>query len=322
MAKRSRSRSPRTPDRGADVADVPVVGPRQPCPCGSGKRYKLCHGRARRSERSAAVSRPFEGLPAEREWVALRELVPAATASVRLTGEHAGTDVAVCTVLPFAAPGLVRPDGAIWLGLQVEPAASDDPSRDLGATLTRALDAEPGDYVGPEDPGPETPRLQDLLDLDAPFEITVYDDFAFWAAGQDEPDPDVVASRERADTAAHPTERLSSVDAAYWCRIGDRWHLRWVMAEEEERLLDALARLAAADSAGVGPGSRLVGSFRAHGLVVPVWDLAADTPAAAVEEPAATLAGNLAEALAETGPLTTEQRSARAGLVSRQVTLR
>lgn len=304
------------------MTDVPVVGPRQPCPCGSGKRYKLCHGRAQRRERPATVTRPFEGLPAERDWVALRELVPAATVPVRLRGEHADRDVLIATVLPFAVPGLVRPDGAIWLGLQVEPAGSDDPSRDLAATLLRALEAKPGDYVGPDDQRPDGPRLQDLLDLDAPFDVAVHEDFGFWTAGEEEPEAEIAASKERADAAAYPTSRLSTVDAAYWCRVGDRWHLRWVRAEEEEKLLDAFARLAAADSAGVGEGSRLVGSFRAHGLVVPVWDLAPETPAAAVEEPAAALGRNLAEALTETGPLTTEQRRARAGLVSRQVTLR
>lgn len=322
MAKRSRGRATQAPTYGTDVADVPVVGPRQPCPCGSGKRYKLCHGKARRRERPVTVTRPFEGLPAERDWVALRELVPAATAPLRLTGEHADRDVLVGTVLPFAVPGLVHPDGAIWLGLQVEPAVSDDPSRDLAATLLRALDAEPGDYVAPDAVSPDGPRLQDLLDLDAPLDVSVHEDFGFWTAGEDDPDAEIAASRERADAAAYPTARLSSVDAAYWCRVGDKWHLRWVMAEDEERLLDAFARLAAADSAGVGEGSRLVGSFRAHGLVVPVWDLAPETPAEAVEEPAAALRRDLAGALAESAPLTTEQRRARAGLVSRQVTLR
>lgn len=322
MAKRSKSRA--TPTRRTADADVPEVGPRQPCPCGSGKRYKLCHGRERHraATRPVAHHRPFEGLPAERDWVALRELVPAATVPLRLRGEHADREVLLATVLPFAMPGLVRPDGAIWLGLQVEPAGSDDPSRDLAATLRNAFDAKPGGYVGPGDREPEGPRLQDLLDLDAPFEITIHDDFAFWTEGEDEPSPEIMASRERADAAAYPTARLSSVEAAYWCNVGDRCHLRWVMDEDEERLLDAFARLAAAGRASLGEGSRLVGSFRAHGLVVPVWDLAPQTPPEAVEEPAATMAADLAEALADTTPLTTEQRSARAGLVSRQVTLR
>ena len=72
----------------------------------------------------------------------------------------------------------------------------------------------------------------------------------------------------------------------------------------------------------VGEGSRYVGSFRAHGLVVPVWDLAPKGGGRGVEEPAAAFAGRLAEALAESKPLDGAQRRALAGLRSRQLTLR
>lgn len=319
MAKKSRRAQSAGPRAGADVTDVPEVGLRQPCPCGSGKRYKQCHGRQQRQARFAPVTRPFQGLPGERDWVALRELVPAATASLTLRDEP-DRSVLACSVLPFAAPAMVRGDGAIWLGLQREPARSDDPSRDLAASLREALAAEPNEVVG-GDADPNGPRLQDLLDLDAAFDVEVQTDFAFWTEGDEEPAPEVVASRDRANEAAHPSARLAAVEAAYWCRIGDRWHLRWVMDHEEERLLDAFARLAARDSAGVGPGSRLVGSFRAHGLVVPVWDLAPETPVEDVEEPAAALEQRLGEALAEGGGLNSEERRARAGITSRQVTL-
>ena len=29
----------------SSIADVPKVGRNDPCPCGSGKKYKLCHGK-------------------------------------------------------------------------------------------------------------------------------------------------------------------------------------------------------------------------------------------------------------------------------------
>ena len=64
---------------------MPVVGGREPCPCGSGKRYKACHGRP---ERVAHVTRPFAGRVDETEWVALREVVPAATAPLRVLGHE------------------------------------------------------------------------------------------------------------------------------------------------------------------------------------------------------------------------------------------
>jgi hypothetical protein len=131
----------------------------------------------------------------------------------------------------------------------------------------------------------------------------------------------VAASLERANASVVPTARLAGVESAYWCRMKERTHLRWVMPEVEEELLDALARLAAANALTVGPDTRYVGSFRAHGLLVPVWDAPADREAEAMEAPAAALRRALDEALADERPLTSDQRRARAGLLSRQLTL-
>ena len=44
------------------TADVPD-NPRRPCPCGSGRRYKACHGAADAAD--MIVTRPFTGLAAE-----------------------------------------------------------------------------------------------------------------------------------------------------------------------------------------------------------------------------------------------------------------
>ena len=93
---------------GPSLADVPVVTAREPCPCGSGRRYKACHGRVAGQAAEQFVGRPFEGLPGECDWVALREIVPAATAALRLRGDHAGRQATLATVLPMAWPGLVR----------------------------------------------------------------------------------------------------------------------------------------------------------------------------------------------------------------------
>jgi hypothetical protein len=106
-------------------------------------------------------------------------------------------------------------------------------------------------------------------------------------------------------------------------RPGDeRAHLRWVRPEAEEPLLDALARLRAAGEITLGEGTRYAGAFRAHGLVVPVWDLPADTPAEEWAGPAAEWQARLERALAASDPLTADERRARAGLLSRQITLR
>ena len=120
-----------------------------------------------------------------------------------------------------------------------------------------------------------------------------------------------------------PTVRLEGLGAAYWCRPAvDRAHLRWVRPEPEEQLLDALARLGAAEQLTLGEGTKYAGAFRAHGLVVPVWDVPADVPATDWTGPAAELDQRLTAALAVTDPLTTDERRSRAGLLSRQITLR
>jgi hypothetical protein len=310
MGKRSRTKQARRP-----TADDAAVGPRQPCPCGSGRRYKACHGSP--DAATPFVARPFEGLPGERDWVALREFVPSASAPLRLTDTD--REVQVCTLLPMTWPALVRDDGSIWLGLQVQH-DSGDASRDLARVVELALGAEPGTPVLlPELPGPG-PRLQDLVADDATFEVAVHDGFDFWV--EDAADPEVAASLENANAAITPTRRLDSVEAAYWCDVGTKEHLRWVMPHDEDRMLQALARLHAHGADTLGEGSRLVGSFRAHGLVVPVWDLAVGTGAEALEEPAAAFADRVEEALADRAALTSDERAALAGLRNRQLTIR
>ncbi|KOG60726.1 topoisomerase II [Streptomyces griseoflavus] len=321
MAKKRR---PQTKAAAPQIKDgeVPVVGAREPCPCGSGRRYKACHGRTAAHAATELVQRPFEGLQGECDWVALRELVPAATVELTLKdGLPEGVpSVTLATVLPMAWPALRRDNGAVLLGLQNDT-ASGDLSRDLADTLRRALAAEPGTPVAAERAAADGPRLQDLLDPAAPFEPQVHSGFEFWVEDAENATGEVAASLERANAAAIPTERLAGLEGAYWCETPEKNHLRWVMAHPEEKLLDALARLHAAGTSSLGEGTRLVGSFRAHGLVVPVWDLPSGMSADDVAKPAAAFAERLATALTSDAPLTPEERRARGGLTNRQVTL-
>ncbi|WP_328895161.1 DUF5926 family protein [Streptomyces sp. NBC_00236] len=305
-----------------DDGEIPVVGAREPCPCGSGRRYKACHGRAAAQAVAELVQRPFEGLPGECDWVALRELVPAATVELTLKGglPEGVPSVTLATVLPMAWPALRRDDGSVLLALQNDT-SSGDLSRDLADTLQRALEAEPGSPVAARRVPAEGPRLQDLLDADAPFAPVVHSGFEFWVPDAENATAEVSASLERANDAALPTVLLSGVDAAYWCETPEKNHLRWVMPHPEERLLDALARLHAAGTSSLGEGTRLVGSFRAHGLMVPVWDLPSSMGAEECEKPAVAFAERLATALASDAPLSAEERRARGGLTNRQVTL-
>ena len=272
--------------------------------------------RAEKAPRIPFVARPFEGLPNETDWVALREIVPAGTAPLSLKD---GTPVTLSTVLPMAWPGMVRGDGVRYLGLQVA-SRSGDASRDLAAVLEQVVAAEPGSSIVTTDLPAPGARLQDLL-TDAPLDVTVHDGFDFWVEGADDPDGSVAESMEKANASVVPTVKLKGVDSAYWCRMRERSHLRWVLPHDEEPLLDALARMSVAGGLGLGEGTRFVGSFRAHGLLVPVWDLPVDMAADAVEEPAAAWGARLQSALAETG-LSPEARRARQGLVNRQLTLR
>ena len=313
MGKKSRVKS-----RTQSATPEGEVGPRQPCPCGSGRRYKACHG-STDGPAPTFVARPFAGITGEADLIAMRELVPAATAPLALAGSD--RTVLLCTLLPMAAPALVRQDGTIWLGLQVQHGFGD-PSRDLGAVLEKALAAEPGDVVGLTDPPGEGNRLQDLV-AGVPLEVTVHEGFDFWVSDVEDPTGAVHASLEAANAAAHPTVRLGSVEAAYWTDVGTKEHLRWVMPhDDEEQLLTALARLHAAGKDSVAEGSRLVGMFRVHGVLVPVWDLPLGTGAEVLEAPAAQFRTDLDAALADDSPLTPEERSARNGLANRQLTIR
>lgn len=323
MARRNAAPQPGRKDLSAE--EVPVVGAREPCPCGSGKRYKVCHGKARRDAAMSYSARPFQGLPGECDWVALREIVPAATAVARLRAPHVDgeqiiTEVTVASVLPMAWPALRRADGSVVVGLQTH-LGSGDASRDVAQALLAALASEPGSAVGGGDlvPGP---RLQDLLDLGARFEVTVHDGFDYWLQEGQERGADVVESLERANESVVPTVRLTSVESAYWCQIGERRHLRWVLPQDEDALLDALARLYSAGETAIVEGARYVGAFRADGLLVPVWDLPEDCTAADLEAPAEAFLRRLAETLRLSAPLTAQERRARAGVVSRQVTIR
>jgi hypothetical protein len=314
MAKKNRHR--------AAAAAADGENPRRPCPCGSGKRYKACHG----AGDDVIVTRPFEGLAAEPDLVAMREFLPSAVAPLplRTKGER---PVRIASVLPGASAALVRPDGEILLGMQVQT-RSGDLSADVARALRWAEQAEPGEalsVVGPGVGGSEVVRLQDLLIADAPLEPELFPDFAWWIAeGVDETSPEVAATLERANSVIMPTEAVAGpgVRAAYWVDTGAKAHLRWVRPEPEDSLMAALARLHAAGALELSEGSRYAGAFRAHGLLVPVWDLDRELHAKEWAKPAAAFAKRLAQALTDETPLTTQERGARDAIAGKQVTLR
>lgn len=217
-------------------------------------------------------------------------------------------------------PAMVRADGSILIGLQCAP-RSDDAGRDLAQAIAAAIEAEPATNLDALPSPTSGPTLADVIDP-APLAITVHAGFDWWLEGVDGLAQDTTEALEEANSQVVPTVRLTSVEAAYWCRIGRRAHLRWSMPHDEEPLLDAFARLHRARAFDLGPDTRFVGAFRASGLVIPVWDLPVDHEADDVEAPAAALAVRLAEAYADAAPLSADERASRAGICSRQLTLR
>jgi hypothetical protein len=272
------------------------------------------------------VARPFEGLDGETDWVAIREVVPSATATVTFAVGVIAADqpqtATVATVLPLGWSGLRRADGAVMVALQ-SGSTTGDASRDVAQVLLATAAAEVGMPL-PFAPlaTAATPRLQDVLDPATSFEVTVHDGFDFWVPDAGELDDEARHSLDQANAAAIPTTKLESAAAAYWCRVGERTYLRWVLPHDEDAATDALARLHAASATSMGEGTRLLGAFRACGLLVPVWDLDPKVAGHDYEDALAQLAVRLDEALVQSGPLNGQERRARSGLLSRQVTLR
>lgn len=316
MAKKS---APASSPSSTGPAGPSGGNPRRPCECGSGRRWKNCHGSSDAGE--LIVSRPFAGTAAEVELIALREFVPSATAPLTPTAERDDIpSVTLATVLPGAAAALTRSDSSVLLGLQTQ-AHSGDLARDLGAALQWALQAGPSQVLPVSVAEKDDPRLVDLV-VDEPLSVTVHDDFSWWLENPAEEGSEVAASLEQANRAIMPTARLADLPGAYWVDAGEKAHLRWVRPEDEPQVMAALARLAVAGGLDLGEGSRYVGSFRAHGRLVPVWDLDREAHPTEWEAPAAAFAERWATAVADDAPLTDAERRARDGILGRQFTLR
>ena len=122
-----------------------------------------------------------------------------------------------------------------------------------------------------------TPRLQDVLDLDAPFEVTVHEGFDFWVADAQELDA-------RGQGVARAGQRLGHPDD----QAGTRPTRRTGAASASAPTCAGCCRTTRTPRPTPWPGctpaaparsatsTRLLGAFRACGLLVPVWELDPD----------------------------------------------
>lgn len=279
------------------------------------------------------VDRPFEGLTIERELVAMRELIPCAVLTAVTNKANGGIEFDFVTLLPDGAAAMVREDRRILVGLQTR-FNSSDLSHDLGGALRAAIEMENSGETGVVkfDVRDPAPRLQDLLDSSfvgemsgeddaSPSPMEVREDFEYWFNPEEELDDDMLTALQQNREDMVPTEAVPGVRGMYWCAMNNNF-VRYVTRMAEAPLFTALARLQASGDAKLGEDSKFVGAFRACGIAIPVFQVDPDLTAEDLAEPAAKLKSRLQELLADDSPLSDEERRARAGLVSRQVTIR
>lgn len=270
-------------------------------------------------QRVQFVERPFEGIPFEAELVAIREILASGALKVKTNEAYGSTELYLVSMLPQMVGALRRSDGVLLVALQTVM-SSGDLSRDVADRLIQGLELENGEtYTQTEQPEPGT-RLQDVLDLEAESEFTLHDNFGFWIGADEAEKPEVQQAIQQSKDQLFPTVQIAGVPGAFWVRM-QREFLRLVRREDQEKVLNALARLRNRRELDF-QFARFVGAFRAEGLLIPVFELDQGTEAADITEPLAEFDQKLTAEIASDEPLTPEERRTKAGIISRQVTLR
>lgn len=266
------------------------------------------------------VDRPFAGIPAEVDLVAMRELIPAAVAKIKTSVEYGEQELYFATLLPNAVPALRRKDGVLLLAMQTSM-HSGDASRDLAYALLKALELKPGEVLTIDTLPEPGPRLQEVVDWSQDFAVEVHRTFDFWIDPEEAAKPEVKQQLEELVEQTVETAAVEGVTGAYWCKMNKNF-VRWSRPEDEYDVLDGLARLQAKRELQVTPGSKFLGAFRSCGVLVPVWEVPDDLTATELSKPMREFDKVLTAAIAERAALTEPERRAKAGIISRQVTLR
>ena len=293
-------------------------------PEGMSRRQAKLAARAAERAKLAKDSRPYEGFTAEADLIALQEFVPSAHFPADVKG--ADRKVTIATVLPGAVSALVRAEeegGEAFVALQTQR-RGDNPNRDLAYALNWAKTAKPGESLDVGIADGTEPALNELLDPALEPDITVAQDFNWWLTEEALANPQVAATLQQANDSVLPSERVDAKisGAAWWINPGEKAHIRWVRQDAEDKLLAALARIAAAGKLHLGEDTKFAGAFRTHGLTVPVFDL---DPTITPEEcvPAVEELNSLISAeLSNDAQLNAEERKALNNIKSRQLTIR
>ena len=292
-------------------------------PEGMSRRQAKMAARAKEREALQKDPRPFGGLAAEAELIALQEFVPSASAKFQVKGE----DVTVATVLPGAAAAMVREEaqgGERLVALQVG-AHSQNPGRDLAYALNWVLNAEPGESLQSTVADGSQPELSSLIDATTTPTITEHQDFTWWFPKGANVPAEVQQALSRANDAVIPSTQIKAEvpGSIWWVNPGGgKGHIRWVRTDDNEnQILSALARIAARGELHVGEGSKFAGVFRTHGVVVPVWDVDPAVEAASYAPVLEELDTKIAAEYANDAQLTSEERKQLDNIKSRQVTI-
>jgi len=296
---------------------------REDLPEGMSRREAKLAARAAEREQLQKDPRPFGGLAAEADLVALQEFVPSATA----TFDVKGTPVNIVTVLPGAGAALVREEsegGERFVALQVT-SHSQNPGRDLAYALNWVVDATPGETLQSTVADGSQPELATLLDGSATPAITTYQDFSWWFSEGTQVPPQIQQAFQQANSAVLPSEKVGDglPGAVWWVNPGGgKAHIRWVRTEDNEaQMLSALARIAARGELNLGEGTKFAGVFRTHGVVVPVFDLDPSVGAGAYESALAALDKQIQAEYGNDAALSAEERKQLDNIKSRQVTI-
>ncbi|QGU05742.1 DUF5926 family protein [Corynebacterium comes] len=283
---------------------------------------------ARAAERASLEkeARPYGGIGGEADLIALQEFVPSAVAKVAVNGID--RDVYIATVLPGGSAALIREEadgGDAYVALQTA-SPSQNPGRDLAYALNWVKSAQPGQNLDSGIADGSQPALSELISADAELEVTEHQDFNWWLPEGFELDQVTGQALQSANDSVVESHRVDTgiPGAVWWVNPGGgKAHIRWIRPDDnEDALLNALARVAARGEFNLGEGTRFAGVFRTHGIIVPVFDLDPSVPFDSYGDELERVSSAVDAEIANDAQLSSEERKQLQNIKSRQVTIR